>query len=278
MQHWVWEGGKFDTFRLEQLVQEYAELSVLYAEANGFDAYKTAIDNVNAYLDNPKDKSDTQAVCDNHFAAIMAARNALTSSAYEGATKIYSVELLTRNFVAIGKPAGLKIITTPDVEKIQVGNTANTLLTNSSSLQTIKIDGVDTEVKAWLVSWVRPYTPQKIVSHRIHALVDANDTAGKGDFGDTNVVVYILFGADCFSELKVMVAPDKVDYVAGETLDTTGMEVTAYYGNGSTYMVVTDYEVSYQKGNAFSAGDTYVTISYTDYEGTFSVQVPVDVT
>jgi len=271
----VWEGGEFDTLRLQQLIQEYDELSVSMKDANGFTAYKSAVDAAKAYVNGLKDQTNNQAKVDALVADIMDARNELTSSA--NSTQIYSVELLTRNYVAIGKPTGLKIVTSPDVERIQIGDSNYKPLTNSSSLQTIKIDGVDTEVKVWLISFLRSDSTEKIVQYRFHALKDADVVADKDNYGDATVLVNIPYGSNCYSDLRVTATPDKLYYVVGETLDTTGMEVTAYYGDGTTSKVITNYTVKYQNGNAFSAGDTYATISYKDYEGTITTTVPVNV-
>lgn len=59
--------------------------------------------------------------------------------------------------------------------------------------------------------------------------------------------------------IAVTTAPSRVEYIAGETLDTAGMVVTATYNNNAT-SVLTQYEVRYATGNALAVGDTKVTI------------------
>ena len=59
--------------------------------------------------------------------------------------------------------------------------------------------------------------------------------------------------------IAVTTAPSRVEYIAGETLDTAGMVVTATYNNNAT-SVLTQYEVRYTTGTALAVGDTKVTI------------------
>lgn len=268
----AWEGGGFDTLRLQQLVAEYHnELKTSRADATGFDAYKNAVETAEAFL-NGGDQTRTQEKYDAYVQAIESARNALTQAAED--TRIISVELLSRNYVPMGKQAGLRIVTTPDVRKIQVGSTAMTLLTNSSSLQTLEIDGVETQVKVWLVSWNRSSSEQKVVQYRIHALKDAGVTASEDAPGDASVLFDVPFGAKSIYGIEVTRKSDKTNYVVGETFDPTGMEVTAHYGDG-TSRVVTDYTVTTE---ALTANDAYVTVRYKDSTyGTVSVNFPIDV-
>ena len=60
--------------------------------------------------------------------------------------------------------------------------------------------------------------------------------------------------------IEVTTAPTRKEYFAGDTLDKTGMVVTATYNNGVTG-AITDYEVRYAYGTALSTGDTAVTIA-----------------
>lgn len=62
--------------------------------------------------------------------------------------------------------------------------------------------------------------------------------------------------------VAVKTNPDKLTYVAGETLDTTGMEVEVTYGSGRK-ATETNYTVMYQNGaEAFSLGDTTFAVSF----------------
>ncbi len=62
------------------------------------------------------------------------------------------------------------------------------------------------------------------------------------------------------SELVITKEPDKLSYQVGESLSMAGMEVTVFYGNG-TSKKVTDYKVS---GSTAKAGRQQVEISYTE--------------
>ena len=62
--------------------------------------------------------------------------------------------------------------------------------------------------------------------------------------------------------VAVKTNPDKLTYVAGETLDTAGMEVEVTYGSGRK-ATETNYTVMYQNGaEAFSLGDTTFAVSF----------------
>ena len=63
------------------------------------------------------------------------------------------------------------------------------------------------------------------------------------------------------TEIKVEGTPNKVQYQAFETFDTTGLTVKAHYNDG-TEEAVTGYTVGYQTDDCLHAGDTTVTISY----------------
>lgn len=261
----VWEGGEFDTLRLEQLLMEYNDLyRRLYADtdfrATGFYDYYVEAVAADDFLNSP-DYTMSQEKIDSFVANILAARNNLKRDS--ATTKIYSAELLTRNYVSIGKPAGLKIITTPDVTSVSVGT--QTLITNSSELQKMTIDGVETEVKVWLVTWKRSYTSQKRISYTIKATGTA--TASKS--------IEIPFGANCLAYIKMTKEPTKTTYFAGEKFDATGMEITAYYGDGTQSKKVTNFSVT---TSALKSTDTYVTVSYTETDvGTVEVNIPIKV-
>lgn len=265
----VWEGGAFDTTRLRQLIEEYdLELGTSMATATGFTAYQTAINDAKTYLQGLKDEDNSQEKYDALVDAILKARNDLTLSATE--TKIYGIERISKDYTPIGKPVGLKVITSPDVTKLQVGETdPQTLLTGSSKLQTLLIDGVETEVKVWFVTWLRTATTQKVVQYRVYAY--AADTSS----AEVSELISIPFGANCLTDLRVTIQPDKTSYVAGESFDATGMQVVAYYGDGSTQKVVTDYTVD---KTVLSATDDHVTITYEDATyGSLSVRLPIKV-
>lgn len=73
--------------------------------------------------------------------------------------------------------------------------------------------------------------------------------------------------------IAITTQPTKTTYNVGDTFNRGGMVVTATLRDGTTTPVTT-YSVIYQNGSAFVAGDTKVTISYTD---SFNVTKTADV-
>lgn len=61
--------------------------------------------------------------------------------------------------------------------------------------------------------------------------------------------------------IEITTPATKVEYVEGETFDTTGMVVTANYSNGST-KVVTDY--TFAPNGALATTDTKITVTYEE--------------
>ena len=70
--------------------------------------------------------------------------------------------------------------------------------------------------------------------------------------------------------IAVTQQPNKVDYYVGEHFDPTGMEVTAYYDDGSE-KIVTDYQ--YTPQGALSLIDKNITIGYEDKATTLPITV-----
>ncbi len=64
--------------------------------------------------------------------------------------------------------------------------------------------------------------------------------------------------------------PTKLEYKIGDTLDTTGMVVTAHY-SGAADRTVTDYTVS--EPDMSTVGEKTVTVTYKTFEDTFKVNV-----
>ena len=67
--------------------------------------------------------------------------------------------------------------------------------------------------------------------------------------------------------------PDKVKYLEGETLDLTGMTVTAVYGTNEVAVSINDVTVVPAAGTALTAKDTTVTVTYNGKTATFSIAV-----
>jgi len=71
------------------------------------------------------------------------------------------------------------------------------------------------------------------------------------------------------TSISITETPVKLTYIEGEELDTTGLEVTAYYNNG-TNKIITDYTVD---GYTSTEGTKTITVSYKGYTDTFVVSV-----
>ena len=89
-------------------------------------------------------------------------------------------------------------------------------------------------------------------------------------------------GGSNFSLMSLHIAtnPTKTSYYGGEDFDSSGMVVTANYGNGYAEMI-TDVEVSGYTvvfGNSLAVGTTSLTVSYTESATTVTTTVPITVT
>ena len=71
--------------------------------------------------------------------------------------------------------------------------------------------------------------------------------------------------------LTISKAPAKTTYFIGDTLDTTGLELTLSYNNGTTEKVINGYTVS--GFNSSTAGTKVVTVEYKGKTATFTVEV-----
>lgn len=186
----VWEGGDFDTLRLEQLIEESDEMlsdiktllveqgtivdtdGVLTDESGAavnedyagtyetirkYAAYLKAVNVAKAYV---KDKTLSQGVYDRYASDILTARNALYVSDNQTnyLTRFLSVELLTGKAYA-GKQVGVKVITDPDVKTLTLrdGDKAEQALTFcSGKLQYLTIGGEEQLVKVWTIGFNAP--------------------------------------------------------------------------------------------------------------------------
>ena len=75
--------------------------------------------------------------------------------------------------------------------------------------------------------------------------------------------------AKSLTEIKVTQKPDKLSYLEGDAFNPAGMEVVAYYNNGTSEKII-NYEIS---GYNATPGDKVITIRYQDKTATFKVTV-----
>lgn len=72
------------------------------------------------------------------------------------------------------------------------------------------------------------------------------------------------------SNLALKTKPTKTEYYVGDTIDTSGLELTATYNNGSTKTITSGFTTSYDFG---TAGTKKVTVNYSGLSVTYDVTV-----
>lgn len=92
----------------------------------------------------------------------------------------------------------------------------------------------------------------------------SSDTSGSGTVMDPSEKLVV--------SVEVTKGPDHTNYMIGDRLDPTGMEVTATYEDGRTE-TVTNYTVDYTNGRGFGLGDTSFTVS-VDGQTSAEVTIP----
>jgi hypothetical protein len=76
------------------------------------------------------------------------------------------------------------------------------------------------------------------------------------------------------SSISVTTEPTKGTYTVGDTLDTTGLVITATYSDDSTQVISSGYTLSPANGSVLStAGSQTITVTYSGKTTTFSVTV-----
>ncbi|MBR0034387.1 MAG: bacterial Ig-like domain-containing protein, partial [Synergistaceae bacterium] len=75
----------------------------------------------------------------------------------------------------------------------------------------------------------------------------------------------INFGVATLESITITANPTKMHYISGETINYSGLAVTASYANGNSWSVTSSCNITPRAGKAFDPStDTNVTISYTD--------------
>ena len=112
--------------------------------------------------------------------------------------------------------------------------------------------------------------------------VTSSVTVSKPDMTSAGVeqVVVSFEGKNAAFEISVtpvavtsisLSAPSKTDYYIGEVLDTTGIQVTAYYNNGTSQDVTTLANIS--EPDMTTAGTKTITVTYEGYNASFEITV-----
>jgi len=71
--------------------------------------------------------------------------------------------------------------------------------------------------------------------------------------------------------ISIKTKPNKTDYYVGEKLDTTGLTLTAHYGDGTQKAITSGFTCQMSKINV--GGQTIVTVTYEGKMTTFAIQV-----
>ena len=91
----------------------------------------------------------------------------------------------------------------------------------------------------------------------------------EGDVSKTADVDIMVNSSDeekTLERIEIMTPPDRVDYQEGDTFDGSGMTVTLYYSNGTSYQMM-GYNYTVEPYNNLTPKDTYVLISCSDSHG-----------
>ncbi len=97
----------------------------------------------------------------------------------------------------------------------------------------------------------------------------AKITIGSANTGLTDANIHTA--EPTLTEISVTVQPDKVVYWVGETLDTTGLVLTATYNDGTTAAITDGFTVS--GFDSAIAGNQSITVTYEEKTTTFTVIV-----
>ena len=82
-------------------------------------------------------------------------------------------------------------------------------------------------------------------------------------YGGRSDTFTVKIEAKTLQSLAITTNPDKVSgYKAFETLDATGMVVTATYNSGAEVVAAGQYTISYANGDSFRAGDTKAVVNF----------------
>ena len=98
------------------------------------------------------------------------------------------------------------------------------------------------------------------------AVLSSSDTSVTVTYveGSTTTTTSVAIGVKELVSIAVTHLPIKTAYHAGETLDLTGLVVTATYDDSSTIDVTNNCTYSPDDGDTLTTSDTSVSISYTD--------------
>ncbi len=106
------------------------------------------------------------------------------------------------------------------------------------------------------------------------ALTTSAGAAGASYKPTANVTLHAKWTEASLTKIAVKTSPTKTSYYVGETLDTTGLTLTATYSDGSTKTVSSGFTCS--PTTFSSAGTKTITVTYSGKTTTFTVTVSND--
>lgn len=132
----------------------------------------------------------------------------------------------------------------------------------------VTVEGITPDkMKAVLNNGVEPEavtfkTPGEYYNEEVKGVVRAyNESVSNEDAEPEEVTL---------ESIEVNTPPDKVEYLAGESFDPTGMIIIANYSNGTTEEID---NYSYEPSEALTEADTEVTITYEGVSATQEITV-----
>ncbi len=241
--------GKTDTFDVEVIPVVVESIEVTPpAKIEYFvgDTLNTAGMTVIATYNNG-DEEDVTADASINATTLNTAGTITVTVTYEGKTDTFDVEVIPVVVESIE-------VTLPAKTEYFVGDTLNTA---GMTVKAVYNNGDEEDVTA--EAEVSPVTLTNAGTATITVTY-----GGKSDTFDVTVIALVV-------ESIEVTAPTKVVYNVGETLDTTGMVVTATYNNGSTANITAEATAS--PTTFYTEGSATVTVTYGGKSATFEVTV-----
>lgn len=113
------------------------------------------------------------------------------------------------------------------------------------------------------------YSPNTANSGYYYCVVTNNN--GSMSASAVSSPIYVQVSQPKVNAISVAAMPTKLDYVQGDSIDTTGLEINAYYDNGSQAVVSAGFTVSPEKLE--QEGNQTLIIDYMGATCSFSVNV-----
>ncbi len=113
------------------------------------------------------------------------------------------------------------------------------------------------------------YSPNTASSGYYYCVVTNNN--GSKSASAVSSPIYVQVSQPKVNAISVAVMPTKLDYVQGDSIDTTGMQINAYYDNGNQTLISAGFSVRPEKLE--NEGSQTVIVDYMGATCSFSVNV-----